>query len=437
MRMLLLAAAGLGPCGGCGPAAESSGTLVRVSDWGSPAVVSDFMRKERQFREEFEALHPGVRVRKEQIPGYGQYAPKLLMSHVSGSVPDVCHLDASSGAVFINNGVVRDLAPLVRSDPSFRLDDYFETVAATFRRGEQLYAIPLDFTPMVMYYNKALFDRAGVPYPQDGWTWEQFLDTARRLTILPDDPKRPPLQYGMHFENVMPFWVLWLWNNGGDVLSPDGRRASGYLDGERSVAAIRFLIDLMFTHRVAPSLQESAAAGVDLFRSRRAAMDVKGHWMMIDYRDEGIDFGVVSLPTNVGRPVTVSYQSGIAIMSRARQPALAWEYIKFMTSEAVQVRRVDSGLAISGNRRAAARYADSPIEQAFLRQLSYARPPWGAWVERYPFIEELGQEMLRDIVYSVPGLRSADGSIDPAALQAMIEQMAHQTATLIDAALAE
>jgi len=434
---MLLAGLGPGMNGGCGPAAESPATVLRVCDWVSPAVVRDFLEKERQFRQEFESLHPGVRVRSEQIPGYGQYAPKLLMMHVSGSVPDVCHLDASSGAVFMNNGVVRDLAPFIHSDPSFRLEDYFETVTDTFRREGRLYAIPLDFTPMVMYYNKALFDRAGVPYPQDGWTWEEFLETARRLTILPEDPRRPPVQYGMHFENVMPFWVLWLWNNGGDVLSPDGRQASGYLDGERSLAAIRFLIELMFIHRVAPSLQEAAAAGVDLFRSQRAAMDVKGHWMMIDYRHEGIDFGVVSLPTNVGRPVTVSYQSGIAITSLAREPALAWEYIRFMTSQSVQVRRVESGLAISGNRRAAAHYAGSPVEQAFLRQLQYARPPWGASVERYPFIEELGQEMLRDIAYSVPALRNAQGSIEQAALHALIERSARQTAALIDAALAQ
>jgi len=429
-RLLVALAAGLGLAGGCGGEGAPTQTVLRVSNWGGAQVESEFMRLERQLQREFEARHPGVRLQVEQIPGFGQYAPKLLMMHVSGSVPDVVTLDASSAAVFINNHVLRDLTPFIAGDPAFNLDDYFENVVRIAQRGERLYAIPLDFTPMVMYYNKRLFDAAGVAYPQDGWSWEEFLDAARRLTVFPAGGGPggavgggSPVQYGMHFENWMPFWVLWLWTGGGDVLAPDGRRASGYFDGPRSVAAVQFLVDLITTHRVAPHPKESAAAGVDLFRSQKAAMDLKGHWMMIDYRADGLDFGVVSLPTSGVPPVTVIYESGLGIATRARHPELAWEFIKYMTSAEVQVRRVASGLAISANRKAAAHFAGSPVEEAFLRQVQYARPPWGALVERYPFIEELGREMMEDILYS--------GGKLP------VEQALHQTAKLIDAALAE
>ncbi|HPM25131.1 MAG TPA: extracellular solute-binding protein, partial [Phycisphaerae bacterium] len=126
-----------------GRAAGSARIVLRVSNWGSPAVESGFMTLEREIREEFEQMHPGVRVQFEQIPGFGQYAPKLLMMHVSGSVPDVIALDASSAAVFIDNGVVRDLAPLVAEDPEFRLADYFERVVQIFRRDQRVYSIPL------------------------------------------------------------------------------------------------------------------------------------------------------------------------------------------------------------------------------------------------------------------------------------------------------
>jgi multiple sugar transport system substrate-binding protein len=422
-RLILGTVAVVSLAGGCADDEQAATTVLRVANWGSPAVESSFMELERQILEEFEALHPGVRVQIEQIPGAGQYAPKLLMMHVTGSVPDVIHLDASSAAVFIDNDVLRDLTPLVENDPGFNLEDFFANVVDIARRGEKLYAIPLDFTPMVMYYNKRLFDEADVPHPRDDWTWDEFLTAARRLTILGEDRQRPPLQYGFNFENTMPFWVLWLWTNGGDVLDPTGTRASGYFDGPRSIEAVQFLVDLMTTQRVAPHPQESMAAGADLFLSQRAAMDLKGHWMIINYRADGIDFGVVGLPTNGVDPVTVIYEAGLAITTRAEHPDLAWEYIKFITSRDVQIRRVSSGLAISANRRAATHFAGNPVEDAFIEQVKHARPPWGATVERYPFIEELGREMLDDILYS-------EGELS-------VEEAMHETAKLIDAALAE
>jgi ABC-type glycerol-3-phosphate transport system substrate-binding protein len=132
---------------------------------------------------------------------------------------------------------------------------------------------------------------------------------------------------------------------------------------------------------------------------------------------------VVGLPTNTGKRVTVIYESGLAIARKARHPELAWEYIKFMTSEDVQKRRVASGLAISGNKKAAGHFAGNAIEDAFLDEVRFARPPWGAMVERYPFIEDLGREMMEDILYS-------EGELP-------VEEALRQTAKLIDAALAE
>lgn len=408
---------------GCREDEAPAEIVLRVANWGSPAVESSFMTLERQIREEFERLHPGVRVQFEQIPGFGQYAPKLLMMHVSGSMPDVLSLDASSGAAFMDNGVLRDLTPFIAADRAFRLDDYFPRLVDVFRRGDKLYSIPFDFTPMMMYYNKRLFDAAGVPYPQPGWTWDDFLRIAEALTVVSPDPGKPPSQYGFYFMNVMPFWLPWLWTNGGDVLDPEGQRATGCFDGPRSVEAVQFLADLMLRYHVAPTLEESKAAGVDLFRSGQAAMDLKGHWMMIDYQADGIDFGVAPLPTNIGRPTTVVYVTGLSISAKAKHPDVAWEYIKFMTRKDVQIRRVASGLAISGNRHAAAHYAGTPVEDAFIAATEYARPPWGASVERYPFIEDLGQEMLEDIV-------SAKGRLD-------VKTQLHQTARLIDAVLTE
>jgi multiple sugar transport system substrate-binding protein len=370
-------------------------TTLRVANWSGPGNDPAFWKMEREIQAEFERLHPNVSVRMEGIPGPGQYVPKLLMTYVAGNPPDVIQLDASSAAVFINHDLLADMRPLLRDDKSFALGDYFENVLEIGRRGDRLFAAPLDFTPMVIVYNKKMFDAAKVPYPKSGWTREQFLVAAKALT------DRSAGQYGFFIQREMPMWFPWVWSGGGDVLSADGRHAAGYLDGPRTLEAITFLVDLVKAHHVAPSLAESSAAGVDLFRAGKAAMTMTGHWALIEYRADQIDIGVAGIPraADVSR-ITVMYASGLAISRASQKQQLAWEYIRFLTSESVQRKRVAGGLAISGNRRAAMSFAGNPVEDAFLEEAKYARPPWGSRMDRYEFVEDLGREMIEDIFNS-------------------------------------
>lgn len=381
-------------------------TTLRVANWGSPMVESEFMRIEREIWGEFERRHPGVRLQIEQIPGEGQYRPKLIMEHVAGVAPDVASIDMSSGADFVNNGLLMDLRPFIEKDPDFKPSDFFDNLWSIASRDGRIYAVPLDFTPMVMYYNKQLFDQAGVPYPRDGWTWDEFRDTCRKLTIRKPGVARP-VQWGFYFENEMPYWITWLWSGGGDVLSPDGSRASGYFDGEKSVQAVEFLTDLVLNDRTASHPRDRAALGLNFFLKGLAALDLRGHWMMIDYRAAGLDVGVTTIPTRDGKPTTVMYVTGLSIMQQCKHPELAWAYVKYATSEAVQVKRVASGLAISGNRKAAAHYAGNPVEDAFIRALDFARPPWGATVENYAVCQNLGKEAMDNILFSNVPVRDA------------------------------
>lgn len=374
-------------------------TILRVANWGSPMVESDFMRVEREIWDEFQRQNPGVRLQIEQIPGEGQYRPKLIMQHVAGVAPDVASIDMSSGADFMNNGLLMDLRPFIEADPDFRKDDFFENLWRIATRDGHIYAVPLDFTPMVMFYNKKLFDQAGEPYPRDGWTWDEFRATCRRLTVRGPGAARPE-QWGFYFENEMPYWITWLWSNGGDVLSPDGTRASGHFDGPQSKRAVEFLTELINIDRTASHPRDRAALGVNFFLAGKASLDLRGHWMLIDYRAAGLDVGVATIPTHIGRPNTIMYVTGLSIMKQCRQPELAWKYVKYATSAAVQIKRVASGLAISGNRRAAAHYAGNPVEDAFLRALEFARPPWGATVENYEVCRDLGKEAMDNILFS-------------------------------------
>ncbi len=372
-------------------------TILRVADWGGPAGDPTFLQLERSIRAEFERQHAGVRIQIENIPGAGQYTPKLLMTYVAGNPPDVITLDASSAAVFIEPGLLTDLTPLIQADPGFRLRDYFTNVLDIAVRDGRLYAIPLDFTPMVILYNKRLFDAVGVPCPSRDWTRGQFLETARALTGAEFGTEHR-VQYACTFSPELPMWLPWVWAGGSDVLSPDGRHAVGYIDSPTTVETIRFLVELVRTHRVAPFLSVSAAQGRDLFRAGEAAMTLSGHWSLIEYRADGMDLGVAEVPGSGNEPATVMYAAGLAISRVSTNRQLAWEYVKYMTSADVQRKRVAGGLAISANIAVARARLGEAVEDAFLAAVPHARPPWGTRVEHYALIEDLGRTMMEDLV---------------------------------------
>lgn len=388
---------------GCAEIIGDGRTVLRIATWGGAGADDEFAKIEREILDEFERQNPDLDLRMEYIPGSQEYVRKMLLNTIAKAEPDLCLLDASSAAVFIENGVLMDLAPLIAQDPGFRLDDYWPNVVDIARRGDQLYAIPKDFTPMVMYYNRRLFDEAGVPYPKEGWTFEEFLDTARRLT----DPTKG--QYGFKFANWMPGWIMWLWNNGGDVLSPTGERAAGTLDSEPNAATLAFLKRMVKEEKVAPDLSQTASMGVDLFTNGQAAMEINGHWALVGYRSAPKDaqghpklalddVGVVSLPTNTGKSVTVMYEAGWAIGKHCRHPEAAWRFVKYMTSRAVQERYARSGLAISARKDVSEELAKDPREAAFVHIVPSARPPWGAKVEAYNPVEAIGQNMMNSML---------------------------------------
>jgi multiple sugar transport system substrate-binding protein len=373
--------------------------VLHIADWGGATADPNMARFQRAVEAEWERRFPRILVKPEHIPGSGEYVSKLLTSFVAKTEPELISLDASSAAIFIENDCLLDLMPLVRAE-RFDLSVYYPNVLALAQRGEKLYALPADFTPMMLYYNTRLFDKAGVPYPQDGWTWDDFREACRQLTVQPPGATRP-MQYGFQFENWMPGWIMWIWQNGSDVLSPDGKRATGYLDSPATQEAVAFFTSLV-QEKLAPSLSEAQAQGADPFQSGLVAMKISGHWSIVGLKaSERIkleEVGVVSLPQRKKR-VTVLYEMGYAITKRCKRPKEAWEFVKFMSGPFVQRAKAELGIGISAHRAIAeSRRNTTPLEPVFLDNIRYGIAPWGARVENYAQVEDIGKEMVEQIL---------------------------------------
>jgi multiple sugar transport system substrate-binding protein len=421
----LAAALALAAWGGC--AERSSRTGLALANWADYREAD----LERQVLAPFERAHPGVRV-EQQSAGTGQaeYRERILTSIAAGRPPDVLLLDNIDVPAFTDRGVLLDLAPLL---PRLGVDlaRYDSTVLDIFRRGAAVYALPKGYTPMVLVYNKDLFDRAGIPYPSGDWTWDEFLRTAQALTRDTDGDGRID-QWGTAYDRRYFLWAAWLWSGGGDILCPDGTRASGCLDAPESVAAIRWYTDWVTRDSIVPrayNLRRTLGDNLRLFYSGKVAMLTTGHFWIPNFRpytsDGRLRVGFVEIPHRAGTPPrTVMYASGLAVPATAPHRRLSVELAAYLADSVAQSIRSAGGLelpSLTAVAQAQAILDTTGWEAVFLSASRHARIPWGARIERWREVEAALPDMMDRITLQ---------HVDPAVA-------AHDMALRLDQLLAE
>ncbi len=391
----LLAAAA---CGSADPT-----TTLTVTNWASFRE----QQLETSVAERFGAVHPGVRVSLEAAANGPEYRDLVLTSIAAGTPPDVFLLDNIDVPAFGDAGVTLDLAPLA-ARVGADLADVEPAVLRIFQREGRLLAFPKGWTPMVIAYNKDLFDRAGLPYPQDGWTWEEFRAAARALTRDTDGDGATD-QYGFWLDRRVFLWIASLLALGCDELCADGTRASGCHDSPASVRAFTDLTDLAVRDGVTPryfGLRRSLGDQLRHFYSGRVAMVPAGHFWLPSFRPHveagRLRLGFVMIPRREGLdPVTVVYASGFAVPRTVPHRRLSVALAAFLADTAAQATRAAGALEVPASRRvaeAAARADTTGWQAAFVRAAPYARAPWGARIARAREVEAVLPDVMDRII---------------------------------------
>ncbi|MFD7515850.1 ABC transporter substrate-binding protein [Streptomyces niveus] len=299
---LALAAATSATAAGCaGGASDGVGADGRVTvelwhgqtDTGRAAIealVKDFNR-----------THPTIRV----DPGGGVLSDAMLQkitaALASGSFPDIAYIFGSDLASVARSPSVVDLSETVRSGPT-PWSDYWAPAREAVTVNGQVRAAPALLDSLAVVCDKKIFREAGLPLPRAGWTWQEFTDTAARLT----DRKRGVFGTGwpgVGDEDTV--WRLWpmVWDLGGDVVAPDGRSIGFAKTGVRALETVEALARAKSVY-VDP--KPGSEQMYQVFLSGRMGMVVTGPWQLPDIRDAGIDYHVVPLPSYSRKPITIS-----------------------------------------------------------------------------------------------------------------------------------
>lgn len=341
----------------------------------------------------YRARHPGLHVEQQGVTGSRADYRRILAAALAVEPPPDAFL-AEDGDVPVvagpGAGGALDLAPYL-SRVGVDLTRYDPTVLGIFRRGDAVYALPRGYTPLVIVYNRDLFDRSGIGYPGDDWTWDDFLRIARRLTR--DDA------WGAAFERRPTFWLPWIWSGGGDVLCSDGRRASGCLDSPATIAALRWYAGWVTREGVAPRAYDPRDEDGDSarrFLAGRVAMMTVSHAAVRSLRAAAtarrLRVGFVPIPHRVGvAPVTVLYATAYAVPGRILGRKGAVELVADLTDSLAGAARGDAGVELPAVTSAAQALAAADTlgwEAVFLRAAAHGRPAWRVRVAQWREVEE-------------------------------------------------
>jgi multiple sugar transport system substrate-binding protein len=309
---LALIASALVSCSSSGSA--SGKTTIRVSNWDggiSKEVVAAFEKE-----------HPDINVDVLLYPD--DYSQKITTMITGGKAPDVMLLWEEDYARFSKSGVLEPLKDYIaKSDVA--TDDFIPAVNELAATTGGTYGLPWCYASELLFYNKDLFDAAGVSYPTDAWTWDDFRQAAVKLTGEQDGQT----VWGTDAITQGGIWYSMAGEAGDKVLDDKGKLSLG--DGLKK--ALEFQNQLTHEDKVSPEPSTGDSVS-DLFAAGRAAMTRSGSWSIGTYREAPFNWDVVPLPAET-RDYTTLHTGFYTINAKSGKDKkdAAWTFINFMMSK--------------------------------------------------------------------------------------------------------
>ena len=333
----------------------------------------------------FEEANPNITVQLEPVSGSDYYG-RLLTQIAANDAPDIMNIGDDAVPRFVMSDAFLPLDDFIAGEDGLDTSIYLSGLLEPGQWDGQQWFLPKDYSPLAVYYNKAIFDEYGVDYPQAGWTWDDMLAIAQELTMDTDGDGNTDI-WGIQLPGP---WTTgfeyWVAAAGGSLISEDGQSFIGYMDSPETIAAVQFYKDLYNTYQVAPLPADMSAfgGGNSEFDNGKAAMRIFGRWPQAGMLENpNIDLGVVGTPKGEV-DANVLFWGGFGIFSGTEYPDAAWKFLKFYAGEKGAEVWQDWALPAVASVAEESGLADDPIEGVWLGELdrlvprSYVYTPyWG------------------------------------------------------------
>lgn len=344
MVFMLLVVSVLSGCGGgnnnSGNEANSkSSNGKEVSDkpvdltltmWGSE---SDKQVMEKRL-EIMKKTNPNINVNVLLVAG--DYDQKVQTMIAGGTPPDIMML-AENYQVYASKNQIMPLDDLIASNNLDMKERYSDDIANIMNYEGKFYGLPDRAGAMVLFYNKDLFDKAGVAYPSKDWTQKDLLEAAQKLTVKEGDKT---VQWGYYPGTWWPQWMQLVYQNGGSLFDENNKPT---FDTPEVRDALQFLNDMSFKYGTSPTPVEIADMGNigadPLFAQGKIAMETTGFWNIGSLsKVEGINWDIAPV-----WGVTNAFFNGLTITKDSKHQEAAFKVINALTTLEAQMPIIESG----------------------------------------------------------------------------------------------
>ncbi len=343
LAVFTAACGGAGTTGGSAENPAASGAQQNESG-GTPVELKFMTWGNQQHLEMYESLlakftetHPNITVKLESVP-FADYQQKVSVLAAGRELPDLAWMSERMVPQFMANDILADISD-IGEDATFALDDFIPSTLSLFSKEGGLYGLPFSTPPSVIFYNADLFEKAGLPTPNElaakgEWTWEKFEETAAALTSGVGGDKT----YGASFFRDWKTWIMlpsYAWSNGGSIFNDD--MTAFTWNESYGVETLEMLRRMMFDAGSHPKAGEQVS-----FDTGKLAMFFDGYSYTSKARDiSNFKWSIAPFPSGTHGSAPMMGQAGYVVFKDTEHPEEAKELLKFLAGqEGVQATSV-------------------------------------------------------------------------------------------------
>ena len=294
----------------------------------------------------------GVKVNVEVVD-WDNYWTLLEAGASGGTMPDVFWMHSNTAQMYMENDILLKLNDYIDKDSSIDMSKYYEGVKDLYTRSDgNIYALPKDHDTIALLYNKAIFDKYGVQYPTDKWTWEDMYAAAKKIS---EDSKGDVYGMAMNTSNNQDGWYNLIYSYGGQVITDDHKGTT--IGSDKAKAGMEMTRKLL---TVGAPQSVVAETGTDsLFMSNKVGMITQGSWMINAFytAESHADYAWALLPyADLNGNGTCEKEErwsaynglGWAASAKTKDPDSCYSLIAYFCGEEGQKLQAEKGVTMGG-----------------------------------------------------------------------------------------
>lgn len=326
--------------------AEFSTSELQVNIWDNNQLAGI-----QEIADEWSATS-GVKV-TINVVDWDNYWTLLEAGASGGQMPDVFWMHSNTAQMYMENDLLLNLDDYIANDDAINLDNYYEGIVQLYNSNGVQYAIPKDHDTIALLYNKAIFDKYGVEYPTDDWTWDDLLAAATAITEAGKDDN--VYGYAINTSNNQDGWYNIVYDYGAQVITDDHKGSTiGSDQGKAAMEKVRQILEVS-----APQTTVAETGTDSLFLSGLTAMITQGSWMINTYyKGENVaDYAWAMLPyadvnengaCDEGERYSCYNGLGWAASANTADPDAAYSLISYFCAEQGQIEQAEKGVTMAG-----------------------------------------------------------------------------------------